>query len=140
MKRFLFLIIAFLFVGVGMLVAQEVDPIPDVGYWLNHFVELQSSLPGVIAQVIFLPPILIGFFNVEKKQWKYLLTGGIILILTVLAAIMKEGFLYTAKWWFVAVVFGLLELGQIIGYALIPGFFDLIADKFNPWKPKGGVV
>ena len=136
MKRYLFLMFAFLFVVMGSLFAQEVPPIDDVGDWLNRFVELQSSLPGVIAQVIFLPPILIGTLNVQKKQWKYVLTGAIILILTVLATIMKEGFLYTAKWWFVAVTFGLLELGQIIGYALIPGFFDLIADKFNPWKPK----
>jgi hypothetical protein len=136
MKRYLFLIIGLLFFAVGIAFCQDVEPIENLGDWVTRFTELQSSLAGVIAQVIFLPPILIGALNIQKKQWKYVLTGAVILILTVLATIMKEGFLFGAKVWFVAVTFGLLELGQIIGYALVPGFFDLIADKFNPWKPK----
>lgn len=136
MKRFLFLLIGFLFVGAGMLFAQDPEPITDLSDWVGRFPELQSSLAGVIAQVVFLPPILIGFLNIEKKTFKYVLTGGVILILCTLATVMEVGFLNGAKIWFVAVTAGLLMLGQIIGYALIPGFFDLIADKFNPWKPK----
>lgn len=136
MKRFLFITVLLLFAGVGIIIAQEIDPITDLSDWVGRFPELQSSLAGVIAQVVFLPPILIGFLNIEKKTFKYVLTGGVILILCVLATVMEVGFLHTAKIWFVAVTAGLLMVGQIIGYALIPGFFDLIADKFNPWKPK----
>ena len=136
MKKVLFFVFALLLIPVGALFAQDVEPISGLSNWVERFPDLMTSLPGVIAQVIFLPPLLIGFLNIEQKKWKYVLTGGVILILTLLAYFMVVGFLHGAKVWLVAVTFGLLGLGQIIGYALVPGFFNLIADKLNPWKPK----
>ena len=139
MKKYLIFVFALLLTSVAVFSqVNEIPPIEDLGDWVNRFPELQSSLAGVIVQVIFLPAVVIGFFNQTdaKKTVKYLITGGIILGLTLLAAIMEVGFLHGAKIWFVGITFVLLLLGQVIGYALVPGFFDLIADKLNPWKPK----
>jgi len=137
MKKYFFLIVGLLLFTVGALFGQEVEPISDLSDWVGRFPELQSSLGGVIAQVLFLPPILIGFLNMEesKKLYKYLITGAIIAILTVLATVMAVGFLYGAPILLVILTFALLFAGQLIGYALVPGIFDLIASKFNPWKP-----
>lgn len=135
----MFMIAMLLFtVGVLSAMTEEIPPIEDVGDWLNRFKELQSSLFGVIAQVVFLPIFVIGFLNQEdaKKTVKYLITGAIILGLTLCATLMEVGFLHGAPIWLAGVTFALLLLGQVIGYALVPGFFDLIASKVNPWKPK----
>lgn len=139
MKKYLVFVFALLLIPVAVFSqVTEIPPIEDVGDWVNRFPELISSLPGVILSVIFLPSVIIGFFNQTeaKKTVKYLITGGIILGLTLAATIMDVGFLHGAKIWLVAITFGLLLLGQVIGYALVPGFFNLIADKLNPWKSK----
>lgn len=139
MKR-LMLFFGFLMLCTVSVLSQvtEVPPIEDIGDWANRFKELQSSLLGVIAQAIFLPIFVIGFFNQEdaKKLVKYLITGAILLGLTLTATIMDVGFLHGAPIWLSGVTFALLLLGQVIGYALVPGFFDIIASKLNPWKPK----
>ena len=143
MKKYLIFVFALLLTSVAIFSqVNEIPPIEDVGDWVNRFPELIGSLPGVILSVIFLPSIVIGFFNQTdaKKTVKYLITGAIILGLTLAATIMEVGFLYGAKIWFVGITFALLVLGQVIGYALVPGFFNLIADKLNPWKPKEPVV
>ena len=129
-------LLGMLFLMIFPMFGQPIDPIVDLSDWVARFPELISSLPGVIAQVLFLPAILIGFFNIEKKQFKYLLTGGVILALTLVSYFMDVGFLYGAKFWFVGLTFAILLVGQVIGYALIPGIFNLISDKLNPWKPK----
>lgn len=137
MKKYLVFVFALLLIPIAVFSqVNEIPPIEDVGDWVNRFPELISSLPGVILQVIFLPPVVIAILNDPKKTVKYLITGGIILGLTLAAFFMDVGFLHGAKVWLLGLTFGLLLLGQIIGYALIPGFFDLITDKLNPWKPK----
>ncbi|MCK4823521.1 hypothetical protein KA005_47655 [bacterium] len=139
MKKYLIFVFVLLLIPVAVFSqVDDIPPIEDLGDWVNRFDELITSLPGVILSVIFLPSIVIGFFNQTdaKKTVKYLITGAIILGLTLAATIMDVGFLHGAKIWFVGITFGLLLLGQVIGYALVPGFFDLIADKLNPWKPK----
>ena len=117
-----------------MLLAQ--DPTTP-GAWIARFSEMITTFPGVFLGLVLLTPPVIGFLNIQKKVYKYLVTGGIGLALILLATFLSYGFLHGAKWYAVVLAYALIVGGQIAGYAIpfLKPIWDAIENKFNIWKP-----
>lgn len=136
MKKVLFLILAILFIGAGIAIAQDPVPPTDPISWVTRFPEMIGSFWGCVVSAILWVPILLGLLNQTeaKKIVKYLITGAVVVILTVLAKALPFGYLHDAKVWFVVLNGVFIGGSQVIGYAALKPFLDAIAEKFNPWK------
>lgn len=137
MKKVMFLIFALLFVGAGMVLAQDPQPPTDPINWVSRFPEMIGSFWGCVVSAIFWVPVLLGLLNQTdgKKIVKYLITFVVVAILTVLAKVLAFGYLHEAKLWYVVLNGGFILAAQVFGYAALKPFLDAVADKFNPWKP-----
>ena len=138
MKRYLFLIVALLFMTVGALFAQDVEPPTDIMQWFGSLPTYLGSWQGVAVSFPFLTAFILGFLNLNevKKAVKYLVTGGVGVILLLLAKFLSFGYLHEALWWWIPINFVGLMLTEIMAYAVIGNLLDAIAAKVNPWKPK----
>lgn len=107
------------------------------GEWISRFSEMLTTFPGTLLGLVLLTPPVIGFLNVQKKLYKYLVMGGLGLVLIGLATFLSYGFLHGAYWWAVVLAYALMVGGQIAGYAVpfLKPIWDAIEDKFNIWKP-----
>jgi len=138
MKRFLFICAALLFIGVGALFAQPIEPPGDIIEWIGALPVYLGSWPGVAISFPFLVAFVLGILNQTeaKKFVKYLITGAVGLILLVKAYLFDFGYLNGAYWWWIPINLVGLMLTEVVAYSLIGGALDALADKLNPWKPK----
>jgi len=133
MKKFLFIAIALLMVGVGLF-AQEVQPPTDL---INFFMGLQiflGSFVGVAVSLPVLTAIVIGALKIEDKVLKYIMTALVAVVLVLASFFLPFGYLNGAVWWFVPLHVAGLMLIEVIGFSIpfIKTVLEAIEDKFKP--------
>ena len=102
MKKYLFLIVAFLFTGVGMILAQvgEGSEIPDIQYLIANFGELMLTFAGIAAVSTFVAEFFIRLLKTTKKAVKIVFVMVLGVGLTFLSGlIFKEGDYALMIWW-----------------------------------------
>ena len=135
-KFFLLFGLMVLMLAPFLIFAQDIDPPNTVIQWFGLLPLYLGSIVGVAVSVPFWTAIFVGVFNDPSKQWKYIMTGLVTLILLVLALVLDFGYLHGAYWWWVIPNFVGIMIASILGYAIpfIKTILDAVADKFNPWK------
>jgi hypothetical protein len=103
MKKYLKLMLVFLFVGVGMLFAQEngeIPEIPDVQYLIANFGTLMLTFTGIAAVATFLAELFIRVVKTTKKAVKVAFVLVVGVGLTFLSGVVfKEGDYAVMLWW-----------------------------------------
>lgn len=103
MKKFLFSVVAFLFIGVGMLFAQangDVPEIPDVQYLIANFGTLMLTFTGIAAVASFVAELLIRLLKTEKTAIKIVFAMVFGVGLSFLSGLLfKEGDYALMLWW-----------------------------------------
>jgi len=112
MKRYLFLMIAFLFVGIGMIFAQqngEVPEIPDVQYLVANFGVLMLTFTGIAAIATFAAEFFIRLLKTTKKVVKIVIVMILGVGLSFLSGLVFKGGDYAAMLWWQKIFWGLLS-------------------------------
>jgi cell shape-determining protein MreD len=110
MKRSVFLKlimgIAFLFVSLISLLAQEVVPPKDWAEVFSMFDTWFGTLAGLAALTVFLASYVIKWLNVDNSFWKQVTAIFVAMILCILMSVINFGFLSEVIWW-KALIYGL---------------------------------
>ena len=112
MKKFLKLMFVFLFVGVGVLLAQEngeIPEIPDTQYLVANFSILMLTFTGIAAIASFLAEFFIRWVKTTSKYVKIAFVLVVGVGLTFLSGLIFKGGDYALMIWWQKILWGLLS-------------------------------
>ena len=112
MKRYLFFVFAFLFIGAGLVLAQEngeVPEIPDVQYLVANFGVLMLTFTGIAAISTFVAELLIRLIKTTKKFVKIIIVLFLGVGLSFLSGLIFKNGDYALMLWWQKIFWGLLS-------------------------------
>jgi hypothetical protein len=136
MRKLIFtssLLLTFLLILIVPIFSQAVHEDPNVWESVTQFRFFIGSFPGTAFLLFFLIPSILGIANVKGKEYKYLISTGVILLISIFAKLIPIGFLYGLKWWAALVAYAMFVLIHIglFAWPYTKEIQDKIYDKWN---------